>query len=154
MTIHGHRGLNETVRGREWLITRRGFTLMEVLIVLVIVGILASLALQSWHEQVLRAQRAEAQSGLLELAGWLERNAAGSGRYDLDASGQPVVLPFSQSPKSGIARYALTLAVVPGSYLLSATPITSDLECGVLSLDATGVQGASGTLGNTACWNS
>lgn len=131
----------------------RGFTLMEVLVVLTLVGILAALAVNSWHERVQQARRMAAQASLVELAGWLERNAAASGRYDLDPAGQTVSLPFAQAPKSGVAAYALSLVASAAGYTLTATPLVDDPSCGVLSLDAAGTHGASGSLGAAACWN-
>jgi len=133
----------------------RGFTLIELLLVLVIMGILAALALVSWQDSVVRARRVDAAASLVELAGWLERNAATSNRYDLDPNGAAVALPFAVSPRTGDAFYDLALsAVTATSFTLTATPREGrDPGCAMLGLDATGTQTATGSLGAAACWN-
>jgi type IV pilus assembly protein PilE len=132
----------------------RGFTLIELLLVLVIMGILAALALVSWQSHLLRARRVDAAASLVELAGWLERNAATSNRYDVDANGAAVVLPFAVSPRTGSAFYDLALTATATGFTVTATPREGrDPECAMLGLDATGTQTATGSLGAAACWN-
>lgn len=131
-----------------------GFTLIELLLVLVIMGVLASLALVSWQSHLLRARRVDATASLVELAGWLERNAATSNRYDLDPNGAAVALPFAVSPRTGQAFYDLALSVTATGFTVTATPREGrDPECAVLGLDVTGTQTASGSLGAATCWS-
>lgn len=131
-----------------------GFTLIELMLVLVIIGILAALAVSAWQGQIVRARRLDAEAGLVELAGWLERNAAASGRYDLNPAGVPTALPFVVSPRTGTAYYDLALTASAAAFTLTATPRDGhDPECAVLSLDATGSKTATGSAGAAACWS-
>jgi len=131
-----------------------GFTLIELMLVLVIIGILSALAVSAWHGQIERARRLDAEASLVELAAWLERNAAASGRYDLDPTGASTVLPFSVTPRTGTPQYDLALTVGAASFALTATPRNgSDPDCAVLGLDATGARTASGASGAAACWS-
>ena len=64
----------------------RGFTLIELMIVVAIVGILSAIAYPSYSEYVRRGHRADARAGLLQAQQWLERAATANGVY-------PSVLP-------------------------------------------------------------
>ena len=125
-----------------------GFTLIEVMIVVVVIGILASIAWPSYQNYVKQTRRADAQAALMELAHHMERYYTNNGKYT-DAS-----LPFSQSPKNGGASaYTLSLAETTASaYRLQAVPVNSmnGDECGTLTLDSLGRKGSGGTL--SMCW--
>lgn len=126
-----------------------GFTLIELMIVVAIIGIIASIAYPSYRENVMATHRANAQADLMELAQWMERKYLQQ-NYDYTGGGTPT-LPQTQSPETGTAMYELTLsAVAKNSFELKATPKggqTSD-RCGTLTLEHTGQKGA----GDTDCW--
>ncbi len=149
-----------------------GFTLMELMIVVVIIGIIASVALPSYSGYTLRAHRADAAGNLLTLAQFMERYQTENGRYDQDAGGVAVTLPFTQSPQSGTVRYNISLVganLSASTFNLQAVPAggqaTGDTACGTISIDHAGVKcingdtvgcsddGAAGTREAVqACW--
>jgi len=129
-----------------------GMTLIELLIAVAIVGILAAIALPSYQAHVATANRAEAKGILLENTQFLERNYTVANRYDLDGSGTAIALPFTQSPKTGTAKYNITVAATAQTFTVSAAPTgtMSGDACGTLTLTNTGVQGAGGSVAD--CW--
>ena len=122
----------------------KGFTLIEVMIVVVIIGILASIASPSAEESVRRTNRAEGQAFLQDLAARQERYFSQNNSYTTDPS------KLGSGTGSETGRYTVTITAPAGSggYLLTAAPSFSDTKCGNLTLNALGVKGA----GATDCW--
>ena len=134
---------------------QRGFTLIEVMIVVAIVGILSAIAYPSYAEYVRRGHRADARAGLLQAQQWLERAATATGTY-------PTTLPAALTWSSDATkRYDIAFQAgnTNAAYSLTATPKgaqTGD-KCGIYTLSNTGVRGAAGkksgdTGYDTDCW--
>lgn len=148
---------------KRWTISRirraaTGFTLLELIITVTIIGILISVALPSYVGQLARGKRAEAKGALQENAQFLETYYTTRGFYSNSKGGSSVpTLPVTQVPSSGTANYTITAAVTNSGagYMLTATAVNAmeDDACGNLTLTHTGVQGASGTLSVADCWN-
>jgi type IV pilus assembly protein PilE len=143
--------------------TESGITLIELMTVMVIVGILASVALPAYTQYVRRSDRAQAKTALLENAQFLERTYTVTNSYALTTGGDPMTaetLFVTQSPKQPeSAKYTIalddedltattfTLHAIP----VAGTPATED-KCGTLTLTHTGAKSASG--GSAAnCWS-
>jgi len=144
----------------------RGFTLIEVLITVVIVGILAAIAYPSYQSYVLRSHRSEGQALLNEAAARMERFYAQNNAYPTRVSELNIVngKTAADSPTvlSASGYYELSLATnvaggagyaSDGPYVLTAQPKGSQAKdvCGNLILNAQGVKKVS--LGDpTDCW--
>jgi type IV pilus assembly protein PilE len=124
--------------------TRNGFTLIELMIVVAIIGILASIAYPSYQDSVAKGRRADAKSVLMEASVLMERTYTATGCYT-GCTGAPTDLPatLKQSPKSSAkAFYNVTLTADASTFTLSATPTSAapDSKCGVLTLNNQGVK--------------
>lgn len=133
----------------------KGFTLIEVMIVVAIVGILAALAYPSYQEYVRRAARADAQSDMLELAQISERFFTINNQYSANRAGAAFVLPFAQSPRSGGPRYNINIAFPTAeTFVLQAVPAAPQAgdACGTLTLNQLGVTGPNLGTDGRPCW--
>lgn len=137
----------------------RGFTLIELMITVAIIGILAAIAYPSYTQYVQRANRAEARGLMLENAQILERNFTMANRYDLDSAGvAPLII--TQSPRQGVAKYTITAgygATPAQTFTLSAAPagVMVGDACGTFTLTNSGVRGAAGVTTGAiieTCW--
>jgi len=135
----------------------RGFTMTELLIVMVIAGIIAAIAVPSYIGYMTRGYRAEARAILMENSQFMERNFTAANRYDEDSAGDAVELPYTQSPKTGDARYTIDLGPTTSStsFTLRAIPTGSMAgdDCGTYTLKNDGSRGnTSATLTEEECW--
>lgn len=123
-----------------------GFTLIELMITVIIIGIIAAIALPSYQEQVRKTRRTNAQADLLELAAYMERH------YGENFSYTAAALPFNESPKEGDSKYydLAISAVAADSFTLSATPKNAQASdrCGTMTVDETGDH----TAQDNNCW--
>lgn len=135
----------------------RGFSLIELMVVVAVVAILASIAYPSYQDSVRRTRRADARTVLLEAAQFMERNYTEANRYDKFSNDVITELPagLRKSPRDGAAIYNVSIsASAANTFTLSAVPVgvMAGDACGTLTLTNTGARGASGSLGATECW--
>ena len=132
----------------------KGFTLIEVMIVVAIVGILSAIAMPSYNEYIRRGHRADARAGLLQAQQWLERASTATGVY-------PTALPANLTWAADTTkRYTISIGgpATTSTFTLTATPKGAQVgdKCGNFTVTNTGLRGAKGvTTGDivTECWN-
>lgn len=120
---------------------RRGFSVVELLVVMAILGILAALAYPSYQEQVRSGRRAMAKAELMRLAQWMERIYTETGCYN---PGEDNICGGADDAPPAIATnadgYAVSFAGSVGAdaFILQATPTGAQAGDGVLQIDALG----------------
>lgn len=131
---------------------QKGFTLVEIMIVVAIIGILASIAYPSYMEYVRKSNRADAQAVMMEAAQFLERFYTMNGTYA--GASIPAGLSASPKPGTGTAKFTISLpAANATTFTVQAAPTGgySDTTCGTITINAAGTKTASnGTVDQ--CW--
>lgn len=130
-----------------------GYTLIELMIVVAIVGILAGVAWPSYQNHIRSSNRADAQGALMGLAQAMERHFTETGSYggaatdaggNASDSGSPAIFP-TQAPLDGgnkVYNLSITVPADGMSYSLQATPIagTAQVGDGIVQLSSTGAK--------------
>ncbi len=128
-----------------------GFTLIELMLVVAIIGILAAIALPSYQRYVDRAKRTEGQAALQEVAARLERYYSDNNRFAKAANTIPAEANAITKTENGYYKISILTGAPYQRYTLIAAPTFSDPLCGSLMLKNTGAKGVSpGTLAD--CW--
>jgi type IV pilus assembly protein PilE len=147
-----------------------GFTLIELMIAVAIVGILATIAAVSYQRQVIQSHRTDARTALLDLAGREEKLFSTTNQY----SGIPSVLGYGTATtavsfpvgSSNGTNYYNVLITTPdpaqpantNSYTITATPIpgspqAADTTCTSLTVNQLGQQTATPAANTATCWS-
>lgn len=137
----------------------RGFTLIELMIVVAIVGILAAIAYPSYQDSIRKSRRGQAKADLVELAQRAERfhtvNNTYAGFWDTIAAEDRV----SPRNTSGTDTYynlsRVDADTSADAFTLQAQPVgsqTADTACGTLTLNHLGQKGENGTGTLADCW--
>ena len=130
---------------------QKGFTLIELMIVVAIIGILAAIAYPAYQNYVEKSRRGQAQADLLELVQFMERRYSNRFDYEKTGGGAPD-LPFDVSPRAGNpVAYDITVsAVATDSFTLQAAPRTVQAgdDCGTMTIDEEGTRVAA----QADCW--
>ncbi len=135
-----------------------GFTLIELMITVAIIGILSSVGYPSYIQHIQKAKRSEAEAALVSMATAMEQWRVENNNDYTGVTASTVFATQVPIDGSGTKTYTLDITsttLTSTSYTLTATPVApqdSD-SCGILTLDSTGVKGANGIAPDTAgCW--
>lgn len=135
-----------------------GFTLLELLIVVAIMGILTSIALPAYQNSVIRSGRAEAKTELLQVASDQERYFSNFNTYVDDALplNTPVVADRDRTTQNGF--YAISVSACAGGTIATCFLATATAQndqtadsCATLTYSDTGARGATGDT-TDECW--
>lgn len=129
----------------------RGFTLIELMIAVAVVGILLSIALPAYQDQVRRSSREAAQAQLVELASLQERIFLNGNAYTAN-----VTAAYNGTAAGGLGvtsgrtrdnKYTLTAAAAGATFTLTATPVAGSTQAsdGTLTINAAGHRTWAGT---------
>lgn len=141
-----------------------GFTLIELVIVMLIIGILASIAYPSYISYITRSNRTAAEACLSDYANYMERYYTTNLSYAQDTGGTAMntaalkALGFDCATNQNTgANYSYSFATgepTSSTYKLQAAPTgvqaSRDTKCATLTLDQAGTR-ASSTNSND-CW--
>ena len=135
---------------------QRGFTLIELMIVVAIVAIIASVAYPSYQAQVLKTRRADAHASLTDISARQERHMAQNNTYTTDISTAAGLGLGRTTSTDGF--YNITVAPCAGRtiadcYVITAQAIgaqANDTQCANITLNSAGLK--SGTTAGDACW--
>ena len=118
----------------------RGFTLVELVVSVSIVGILASMSFGSYQKYYLRTSRSAAQQFMLDVVNREELYLLDARTYTTNIGNTGLGLSI---PTNVTGRYAITIALTvgpPQGYVVTATPSGNQLEDGDLTLASDGTK--------------
>lgn len=139
-----------------------GFTLIELMVAVAIIGILSAIAMPAYNNYVKNSKRSQAKAVMLNLSMNEERYYTNNNAY-YPASGvawtaaptaEPQGWPNFAGTNMSSRTYDLSVVNTTTTYTITATPSNgfSDTQCGALTLDSTGTKTNNGTAGKSPCW--
>lgn len=130
----------------------KGFTLIELMITVAILGIIASIALPSYFEHVKRTARTEAITALLDAANKQEQFFVDNRQYITTLAN----LGVSATTENNFYKISVVVDNDAGTFAFTATPaagpVLQDGECATLTISDTGLKTSTGSASASTCW--
>lgn len=132
-----------------------GFSLLELMIVVAIIGIIAAIAVPSYENSVVKTNRKAVTACMLEVSQFMERFYTTNLRYDQNLAGTAVTMPELGCRNDLAGSYTLAFQSAPtaSAYSVQATPIgrqlAKDTSCLTMRIDQTGAKSVTGSLSAT-----
>ena len=146
-------------RSRQSARSNSGFTLIELLITVAVIAILAAIALPSYTQYVVRANRSAAAAVLMDGVQFMERVYSQNNSYLIGTTPPALPTGLTKAPRdasAASARYGVAFTATPTAtaYSLTATLRSgfTDAQCGNLLINQAGVQSVSTTAIAAECW--
>lgn len=133
----------------------KGFTLIELMIVVLVIAILAGLALSAYNKQVRKSRRAEAKQIIADIGLRQEKWRSNHALYFGTDSDAAEITAFGAIPSGAYYTIAVTTLETAAAYTLTAVPKGDQLadSCGTLTWAySAGVVTKSATSGAPDCW--
>jgi len=132
----------------------RGFTLVELMIVVAVIAVLAAIALPSYQNYMMRARRADGREMLQRIASAQERFYTNRMRYTADLTTAAGLNLGTAVSEAGHYNVAAVIAGDGQSYTITATPqgVQATDACANLTVNNVGARGYSGSNSNGSCW--
>ena len=145
-----------------------GFTLIELMVVVVAMTILATIAIPAYQSQIRKSRRTEARTALLDLANREERYFSVNNSYTTSqqALGYGTSTSAFSAVSVGSGYYTVTITVttadptqsppVQAGYSIVATAVgtqASDTSCATFTVDQTGTQSSTPSGSTSTCWH-
>lgn len=135
---------------------QNGFTLIELMITVAIIGILAAVAYPSYTQYIVKSNRSAAETFILGVANKQEQYMLDARQYAADLA----TLGLSNLPSEISGNYTVNVTAdntaAPPTYTVTAIPTgtqaTRDTQCGAVTIDQSGTKGEGGTGTVTDCW--
>jgi len=129
----------------------RGFSLIELLIVVAVLGVIFAVAYPSYYSYVLKTHRTDGKSALVNLANDMEKYYFTHNEYPA------TIATLRQNSTSDDGHYELAVdAATARGFELSAKPVgqqSKDKHCGTFTLDSDGIKGIRNGAGSAErCW--
>jgi len=133
-----------------------GFSLIELLIVVAILGIIAAIAVPSYGKYMTETRRTDATATLMEVAGEQFRYYSENNQYTDDMSDLGYGSAVTAPSKEGLYTISLVSASA-SSFVITATPVAgaaqaNDTECTSFTLSSSNQKGATGSISALDCW--
>ncbi len=150
---------------RSWGAPTRGFTLVEVMIVVAIIAILARIAYPAYTSSVLKGKRAQARAAILDLMQQEERYLTQNNTYLAFTNTSGTIAPTSAastfkvyvgdnstSPPYWLSANACGSQALTDCIQVVATPVQSDPQVGSIRMTSTGTKDCSVSTAGVLCW--